>query len=101
MKTVLQHIRSIRLLICLLLLVASTPLAAHPVNIAMEKAPTQDVIWFYLKMGIVHIIPYGYDHILFVVSLCLLSNKIKAILWQATAFTVAHSVTLTLSMKGI
>jgi len=38
---------------------------------------------------------------LFVSALCLLSNKIKTILWQATAFTVAHSVTLALSMKNI
>src|SRR4029078_10009364 len=101
MKPVLQHNRSARVLICVLLLAVAIPLAAHPVNIAMEKAPTQDVMWFYLKMGIVHIIPFGYDHILFVVSLCLLSNKIKAILCQATAFTVAHSITLALSMKGI
>ena len=101
MKTALQHNRLTRVLVCVLLLALATPLAAHPVNIAMEKAPTQDVMWFYLKMGIVHIIPFGYDHILFVVSLCLLSNKIKAILWQATAFTVAHSITLALSMKGI
>jgi HupE / UreJ protein len=36
-----------------------------------------------------------------VCALCLLSNKIKTILWQATAFTVAHSVTLALSMKNI
>jgi hydrogenase/urease accessory protein HupE len=43
----------------------------------------------------------GLDHILFVVSLCLLSTRIKTILWQATAFTVAHSITLALSMKNI
>jgi len=48
-----------------------------------------------------HIIPEGFDHILYVASLCLLSTKIKTILWQATAFTVAHSITLALSMKGI
>jgi hypothetical protein len=30
-----------------------------------------------------------------------LSTRIKTILWQATAFTVAHSVTLALSMKNI
>ena len=41
------------------------------------------------------------DHILFVVALCLLNNKLKTILWQATAFTVAHSITLALSMKSI
>jgi hypothetical protein len=31
----------------------------------------------------------------------LLSNRIKTILWQASAFTVAHSITLALSMKNI
>ncbi len=75
---------------------------AHPVvNYAMEHAPTTDVVWFYIKMGILHIIPQGFDHILFVTSLCLLSTKIKTILWQASAFTVAHSITLALSMKNI
>jgi len=73
----------------------------HAVNYALEKAPDSDVISFYLKLGIRHIIPLGTDHILFVTSLCLLSTHIKTILWQATAFTVAHSVTLALSMKGI
>lgn len=74
---------------------------AHTINYALEKAPTHDVIWFYLKMGVQHIIPYGLDHILFVVGLCLLSTNMKTILWQATAFTVAHSITLAMSMKGL
>lgn len=73
----------------------------HAINYALEKAPDAHVVWFYLKLGVRHIIPLGADHILFVTSLCLLSTKIKPILWQATAFTVAHSVTLALSMKGI
>jgi len=38
---------------------------------------------------------------LFVSALCLLSTQIKTILWQATALTIAHSVTLALSMKNI
>ncbi|MGB8192980.1 MAG: HupE/UreJ family protein [Chitinophagaceae bacterium] len=74
---------------------------AHTINYQLEKAPTQDVIWFYLKLGFRHILPDGLDHILFVVGLCLLSTKFKTILWQATAFTVAHSITLALSMKNI
>jgi HupE / UreJ protein len=73
----------------------------HAINYALERAPDPDVISFYLKLGVRHIIPLGTDHILFVTSLCLLSTHIKTILWQATAFTVAHSVTLALSMKGI
>ncbi len=74
---------------------------AHTINYALEKAPTNHVVWFYLKLGYTHILPEGFDHILFVVGLCLLSNKMKVILWQATAFTVAHSITLALSMKSL
>ncbi|MEO6673999.1 MAG: HupE/UreJ family protein [Ginsengibacter sp.] len=75
--------------------------AAHTINYVLEKAPTGDVVWYYLKLGYTHILPQGFDHILFVAGLCLLSNKIKVILWQATAFTVAHSITLALSMKNL
>lgn len=73
----------------------------HNINLALEKAPTQDVVSYYIKLGIEHIIPLGIDHILFVVALCLLNTKLKTILWQATAFTVAHSITLALSMKNV
>ncbi|MEP6927151.1 MAG: HupE/UreJ family protein [Ginsengibacter sp.] len=86
------------LIICLALPLASI---AHTINYALEKAPVNDVVWFYFKMGVSHIIPLGFDHILFVISLCLLNSKFKTILWQATAFTVAHTITLALSMKGI
>lgn len=74
---------------------------AHTINYTLEKAPTGNVVWFYLKLGVQHIIPFGVDHILFIVGLCLLSTNIKTILWQATAFTIAHSITLALSMKNI
>lgn len=82
-------------------LLASHPLLAHTVNYALEKAPSNEVVSFYFKLGFAHIIPQGLDHILFVIGLCLLSNKVKVILWQATAFTVAHSITLAMSMKNI
>lgn len=74
---------------------------AHSINYALQDAPVDKVVWFYLKLGYQHIIPYGIDHILFVISLCLLSTNIKTIFWQATAFTVAHSITLALSMKSM
>ena len=87
------------LLILVLLLCSS--LFAHNINYNLENAPTRDVVWFYLKLGAQHIIPLGTDHILFVAGLCLLSTRVSTILWQATAFTVAHSITLALSMKNI
>ena len=74
---------------------------AHSINYALQDAPVNEVVWFYFALGFKHIIPSGVDHILFVVSLCLLSTNIKTIFWQATAFTVAHSITLALSMKNI
>jgi len=87
--------------IFMLLLLHSTSSFAHTINYALEKAPTTDVVWYYLQLGYTHILPNGFDHILFVAGLCLLSNKIKVILWQATAFTIAHSITLAMSMKNI
>ena len=84
-----------------LFLLQGNELFAHTINYALEKAPDHEVVWFYSKLGFQHILPDGLDHILFVVSLCLLSTKVKPLLWQATAFTVAHSVTLALSMKNI
>jgi hypothetical protein len=87
------------LLLTSLLFVSS--IFAHTINYVLEKSPPQHVIWFYGKLGFSHIIPEGFDHILFVIGLCLLSTKIKTILWQATAFTIAHSITLALSMKGL
>ena len=81
-------------------LLVATQLSAHTINYALADAPAHNVIAYYLKLGFLHIIPEGLDHILFVVGLCLISTKLKTILWQATAFTVAHTITLALSMKG-
>ena len=61
----------------------------------------QNVYLRYLVLGFEHILPKGLDHILFVVGLFLLSAKLRPLLWQVTAFTVAHSVTLALSMLGV
>ena len=97
----LNNKNNLKIIPGLLLLSLSFSASAHTINYVLEKAPAGDVIWYYLKLGISHIVPYGLDHILFVVSLCLLNTKFKTILWQATAFTVAHTITLALSMKGV
>ncbi len=55
----------------------------------------------YLKLGFVHILPKGLDHILFVVGLFLLSARLKILLWQVSSFTLAHSVSLALGILGI
>lgn len=60
-----------------------------------------NTFWRYLVLGFEHILPFGIDHILFVLGLFLLSLKLKPLLWQITAFTVAHSVTLALSIYDV
>lgn len=55
----------------------------------------------YTLLGFSHILPKGLDHILFVLGLFLLSAKWKPLLIQVTSFTVAHTITLGLSIYGI
>lgn len=50
----------------------------------------------FLWLGFIHIVPRGLDHILFVVGLFLLSTRPSVLLWQVSAFTVAHTFTLAL-----
>ena len=52
----------------------------------------------YLRLGFVHILPRGMDHILFVLGLFLLGARLGPLVWQVSAFTVAHAVTLSLAI---
>jgi hydrogenase/urease accessory protein HupE len=75
-------------------------LFAHTVNYQLSSFSKTEIGWFYFKMGYQHILPLGLDHILFVLGLFFLNPKLKAVIWQATAFTVAHSITLGLAVYG-
>ena len=66
-----------------------------------ERANPPGVAVSYLRLGFTHILPKGLDHILFVIGLFLLGAGWRPLLYQVTAFTLAHSVTLALSMQGI
>ena len=72
-----------------------------PLTGGATTVPRQGVFSAYLGLGFTHIVPKGLDHILFVLGLFLLSAGWRPLLYQVTAFTVAHSVTLALSMQGI
>lgn len=85
----------------ILLMLISQPLWAHVIVGELEKLSGAEAAWVYLGLGYKHILPLGFDHILFILSLFLLSPKLKPVLWQATAFTVAHSVTLGLAMYHV
>lgn len=53
--------------------------------------------WYFLRQGFLHIIPFGADHALFVLGLFLLVTNWKFLLLQISAFTIAHTVTMTLA----
>ena len=84
----------------LLLLLPVLPAAAHVIDVDLSKLSRTAVFWTYLQLGYTHILPLGLDHILFVLSLYILEPRLRPVLWQATAFTVAHSITLGLAMYG-
>nr|WP_306267578.1 HupE/UreJ family protein [Pararhizobium sp. IMCC3301] len=75
---------------------------SDPVSIQGQTTQSVwQVISDYVTVGFTHIIPKGLDHILFVVGLFLLSTKLSPLLWQVTAFTLAHTITLALGMLGL
>ena len=43
----------------------------------------------------------GFDHILFVLGLFFLSTRTRQVLLQVSAFTIAHSITLGLTLYGV
>ena len=65
------------------------------------KRSLSEVIASYVTVGFEHIIPKGTDHLLFILGIFLLSIKLKPLLWQVTMFTLAHTITLGLSMNGL
>jgi hydrogenase/urease accessory protein HupE len=70
--------------------------------VAPPPAPTRRAVaWQYFVLGFTHIVPKGLDHILFVLGIFLLSDRWRSILLQVSTFTIAHSITLGLTMYGI
>lgn len=76
---------------------------SRPIDLTGQFTPPTrwEIVAQYVGLGYTHILPKGLDHILFVIGLFLLSARVKPVLWQVTTFTVAHSITLGLSIYGV
>ena len=59
-----------------------------------------DTFVTYIPVGFDHILPKGLDHILFVLGLFFLSAGLGALIWQISAFTLAHTITLAAGALG-
>ncbi len=53
----------------------------------------------FFVLGIEHIL-FGWDHLLFLFALILLGGSFRALLAVVTAFTIAHSITLSIAVFG-
>lgn len=55
----------------------------------------------FFKLGYIHVLPLGLDHVLFILALFFLSAKWRPLLSQSLMFTLAHTVTLALAIGGV
>ena len=60
----------------------------------LASAFTAETAADFLKVGFTHILPFGLDHVLFVLGLFFCCRDFGALLVQVTLFTVAHSLSL-------
>lgn len=75
--------------------------SSTPAKPTSDHLGSLNVAWRFIRLGFGHIIPDGPDHCLFVLGLFLLIPKVRPVLWQISAFTVAHTLTLTLTSLHI
>lgn len=73
--------------------------AREPVFVVPERQEPTEVLRDYMSLGVEHILS-GFDHLLFVLGLVLLVEGRRLLLYTVTAFTLGHSVTLSLAALG-
>lgn len=79
--------------------IALLSVAAPQVTLAATRSDSVEVFGHYLLAGIEHIV-IGYDHVAFLVAVILWGRRLWPLVGVVTAFTLAHSVTLSLAVLG-
>ena len=77
--------------------------ASHPSSSSAKHAPSVSpltVAGRFVREGVLHIFG-GIDHVCFLFGLLLLGGSLRQLLKTITAFTLAHSVTLSLAATGV
>ena len=75
--------------------------APFPLDQAVVPKGRWKTVRLYLGLGYTHIVPRGLDHVLFVLGIFLLAAGLRPVLWQVTAFTLAHTITLVFTVYGV
>ncbi|WP_342043014.1 HupE/UreJ family protein [Bacillus sp. OTU2372] len=72
----------------------------QPAQVEKPVEKTAATSWFsFFKLGMLHILT-GYDHLLFLLALLLRKQTFKQYAAIVTAFTIAHSISLSLAVLG-
>ncbi len=73
-------------------------LDADNITVTLSKEPPSlsSTMWRYLLSGIEHIF-LGYDHVAFLIAVVLWARRLIPVVKIVTAFTIAHSITLSLA----
>lgn len=72
----------------------------EPRFIAEASPGSYEVAKTYTTIGVEHILS-GFDHLLFVLALTMVVRSTRRLLWAISAFTLAHSITLSLATLGV
>lgn len=60
-----------------------------------------DLLATFVYEGVRHIVPLGLDHILFIATVFLIAGSVRRVVLYSLLFTVAHSITLALTVFGV
>lgn len=71
-----------------------------PLDLTAPMETTGQLMWKFFLAGIEHIVT-GYDHLCFLFALILWANRVWPVVKIVTAFTISHSITLSLAALNI
>lgn len=69
-------------------------------DLSKPMETTAQLMWKFLKAGVEHIVT-GYDHLCFLFALILWATRVWPVVKIVTAFTISHSITLSLAALNI
>jgi hydrogenase/urease accessory protein HupE len=91
-----MRLRSLTTASLLAVLSLAAPAYAHAPDLETTLPPLGD----YFRLGVFHIL-IGFDHLVFLLGVVLIASRTRSVLLAVTAFTVAHSLTLAMSVLGV
>jgi len=78
----------------------SEPFRLGP-GFAQSNASSNTDLISFLGVGISHVLPNGWDHVLFIIAMMLGHESWRFLVWLVTVFTLSHTLALVMSVLGL